>query len=370
MPALGLSARARKARELGLRALSLVLTRPKAVTPRAHYAPRSLDGILILQRGENPSTDYYLRPRLDRSGNRACIADLGQSPNRCEMLDPDGPRSLMVIFCRYATSEWLDALEQRRDRLARVAFFMDDDLPAMMRDADAPPAARGKVALHFGAHVDRLSALCSELWVSTEVLAARYAEAEPRLLRPLPDRPPPEPSAEPPRRLVYHGTDVHPRERRFVLELALRAGAKDPSLTFEIVGDEALVRAASGAPNVQVVAQRPWPEYLASQASRRAAISLAPLWPSLVNDARAPVKAFDAARLGAAGLFADAPAYRGFVHDGEDGRLLPMSLDAWFSAVMELMTDSDRRLHMALAARRRLLDLIADDGGFPDAPEP
>jgi|WetSurMetagenome_2_1015567.scaffolds.fasta_scaffold148431_2 hypothetical protein len=350
-----------------MRALSLALTRPRGVVPRAHYPKRPIDGILVLHRGENPSTDYYLRPRLASAGAPACIADLGSSPNDCPLLRPDGPTALLVVVCRYASPAWLAALEGARERLARVAFFMDDDLPAMMRDPEVPQAARGKVALHFAAHVERLSGLASELWVSTRALAERYADAAPVILHALPEAPPPEPSAAA-RRVVYHATDVHDRERRFVLELARRTAGRDPGLMFEIVGDEALSGAAAGLANVEVVPQRSWPEYRAAMAPGQASISLAPLWPSPLNNARAPVKVFDAARLGAAGLFADAEAYRGFVRDGQDGLLLPMSLDAWISAVLDLAADPLRRLQLAQSARRRLLDMLADRAALPDAP--
>lgn len=368
MPALGLSARARKARELGMRALSLALARPRGVTPRAHYAPRPFDAILILQRGENPSTDYYLRPRLARAGASVCIADLADPPNGCELLRPGGPQALLVVFCRYAAGAWLEALEQQRSRLARVAFFMDDDLPAVVRDPGAPSAARGKAALHFAAHAERLGALASELWVSTDVLAERYAEAHPQVLAPLPEGPPPEASPDTPRKVVYHGTDVHERERRFVLQIARCVAARDPTVAFEIVGDASLRREAADLANVEVVPQRSWPDYLAWQADERAAISLAPLWPSIVNDARAPVKAFDAARLCAAGLYADAPAYRGFVRQGEDGLLLPMAVEAWAEAILGLMSDPGRRRRLAEAAARRLTALLAEPARFPDAP--
>ena len=350
-----------------MRALSLALTRPRGVVPRAHYPKRPIDGILILHRGENPSTDYYLRPRLAGAGTPACIADLGSSPDDCPLLRPDGPSALLVVFCRYASSAWLDAVEAARGRLARVAFFMDDDLPAMMRDPDLPGTARGKVALHFAAHAARLSGLSSELWVSTAVLAERYAEAGAALLCPLPEAPPPEPSAAPARRVVYHATDVHDRERRFVLEVARRTAERDPGLVFEIVGDEALRRAAEGLANVEIAPQRAWPEYRAAQTPGRASISLAPLWPSPVNDARAPVKVFDAARLGAVGLYADAEAYRSFVRDGEDGLLLPMTVDAWTKAILDLAADPAGRLRMAQSARARLQGLLAASPVLPDA---
>ena len=349
--------------------MSLALARPRMVVPRADYPPRRPDGILVLQRGENASSDYYLRPRLAGAGAPAEIADLLQDPGGSPLLAPGGARALTVVFCRYASPAWLQALESVRARLSRVVLFMDDDLPAMMRAAEIPPAARGKAALHFAAHAERLSALCSEVWVSTQALAERYREAQPQVLAPLPEAPPPEPSAEVPPLVVYHGTDVHDRERAFVLQVARRLATLSPGARLELAGEARLVGDAAGLSNVTVVPQRSWPDYLKAQNGRRAAISLAPLFASPLNDARAPVKAFDAARLGAAGLFADAPAYRGAVRDGEDGLLLPMQPDAWAEAIAALLADPERRLRLARMARDRIVRLIASDAGFPAAPK-
>ena len=127
-------------------------------------------------------------------------------------------------------------------------------------------------------------------------------------------------------------------------------------------------RAAAESPNVRISPQLAWPDYLDAQSGRRAGISLAPLFPSPINDARAPVKVFDAARLGAAGLYADAPAYRGFVRDGEDGLLLPMSPGAWASAIVDLARDPQRRLALAVAARERLAGMLRGDRRFPAVP--
>ena len=163
MSPLDISAGVRKARELGLRSLSLAFASPRMVDPQAHYDPLACDGILVLQRGENASTDYYLRPRLESAGVPACIADLDSAPEDCALLGEGGPSALTAVFCRYGAESWLAALRARRERLSRVAFFMDDDLPAMVRDPGLPRAARGKVALHFAAQVDALSRIASTL---------------------------------------------------------------------------------------------------------------------------------------------------------------------------------------------------------------
>lgn len=365
--ALSFSSAMRKARELGRRSLSLATVRPEMVRPRARHGARPHEAVLVLQRGETATSAYYFRTRTQ--DERAVYADLDYDPTGCALLFDESVGALLVVISRYIAPAWLDALEAAGHRVSRVAFFMDDDLPAMMADEDLPAAARGKVAAHYGRHVERLSGLCSEVWVSTPALAARHAEASPLILPPLPEAPPPQPAPACERRVVYHGADVHPRERAFVLEVARRLATLAPGAIVEITGDAALRRAAAAAPNVEVVGQAPWLEYLDRQRGRAAAVSLAPLYPSPVNDARSPVKAFDAARLGAAGLFTDAPAYRDWVRDGVDGLLVPMDPAVWAETIAKLLAAPERRMALAGAARVRLEALNRGRHALPPAPE-
>ncbi len=44
---------------------------------------------------------------------------------------------LFVIICRYIKEPQLRWLEDRRDRLAGVAYFADDDIPAVVTGDEA-----------------------------------------------------------------------------------------------------------------------------------------------------------------------------------------------------------------------------------------
>jgi hypothetical protein len=362
---LGFSSAIRKARELGRRRAALAAARPRMVAPRADYAVRGHDAVLVLQRGPNPSTDYYLRPRLEREAAPWSIADLESDPSREPLLRD--AQALLVVACRYVASNWLDALEAARPRLARVAFFADDDLPAMMADQTLPAAVRGKIAEHFGRHVGRLDALASEVWLSTPALMARYP-ARAALLPPVPEADPAAPSAADQTRVVYHGTDTHADERAFVIEVARRLAARGSRARLEVTGGAGVRRAAAGLADLEVTPQLAWPDYLAAQAGRPAAILLAPLCGGAVNEARAPVKAFDAARLGAAGLYADVTPYRGFVHPGVDGLLTAMDPEAWAAEIDGLLEAPARRHALTLAAAERFKTLRAARPGLPPAP--
>jgi glycosyltransferase involved in cell wall biosynthesis len=309
------------------------------VVPRGSYAGGPVRRVLVLQLGDNPTTDYYLSPRLEASGLAWTTADLRDAP------DLGDPAGLWVIVVRYGASRWIRALRGARG-LAGVSLMLDDDIRAMLFDGSLPWSYRSHVAAWHGRHAMGLSVVVSEIWASTAVLAERCGGAA--VIDPLPEADPPAPSAAAPPLAVYHGGASHAAERRFVIAVARLS----PEVRFEVVG------APEAAPdNVDFVPETGWPAYRATQAGRSAAVALAPLFPSAVNAARAPVKAFDAARLGAAGLYADAPAYRGFVRDVVDGRLLPMRPEAWAEAIADLVAHPAMRLALAEAARARLIDL-------------
>lgn len=315
------------------------------------------DAVLVLQRSPNPSTDYYLRPRLEGAATPWRIVDLTTPPAEVEEMAREDGRRLWVILCRYASARWLSALEGLGPRLVRASWFADDDLMAGMRDAAIPLSMRAHWALHYGRHAGRIGRLANETWVSTPRLAGIYAAMAPRVLNPVPEADPRPPAPADSLLVCYHATRIHAAERRFVAALAKAFPADRVPIRFEITGDRALARELAGLAHVQVVAEQPWSAYRQAQAGRGAAVVLAPLFDTPLNAARAPVKAFDAARLGAAGLYADAAPYAGFVRAEEDGVLAPMRIDAWVDALAELMDNPERRRALAAAAADRLRGL-------------
>lgn len=333
----------------------LLLTRRRAdpVIPRRAFAPGEAGAVLVLQDGANASVDYFLRPRLEAAGQDRpwAIVDLGTAPEAAPLLGRD---DLLVIVCRYISPRWLRALEREIDRLKGVVLFVDDDLPAMVRDRSIPAAARGRILRDHVRHGDRLGALTSALWVTSPVLAEAVAAPAVRILEPLPTERPRDVDRSAPPLVVYHGGPAHRREQAFVLEVAAALAARRPDIRFEITGDAGLERRAAGLDTVDVLPTVPWPAYRRAQAEKQASIMLAPLFDTAVNRARAPVKVFDAARLGAAGLYADHPVYARHVRDGTDGRLLPMDVGAWVGAIEALIAAPDERYALAKAAHDRI----------------
>lgn len=329
------------------------------VTPRGRAASGRPSGVLVLQSGENASVDYFIRPRLETPDNNLpwSIVDLDARPEDVALLAQAG---LFVIVCRYITAPWLSALERSGDRLNGVVLFIDDDLPAMVRDRSLPSAARGRILRDHVRHADRLGAVASAVWVTSRVLGGTLPVPPQRVMEPLPTEVPQPPTQTPSALVVYHGGPTHGREQAFVVEIAAALATRRPDIRFEISGGSDLRQRTSALAQVEVMPAAPWPTYRASQSLRQAAIMLAPLFDTAVNRARAPVKFFDAARLGAVGLYAAGPVYDGFVRDGVDGRLLPMQVETWVRAIETLIDAPDLRETMALAAHARVLDAFAN----------
>jgi len=320
--------------------------------PLRRLRPGPVGGVLVLQAGDNPSVDYFIRPGLEAAGTALPwrIVDLETTPGSLELWARDG---LIVIICRYVTDPWLSALEQNIDRLKGVILFVDDDLSAMVRDRTLPAAARGRILRDHVRHRARLGAVSSGLWVTSPVLAGPAPGPAVRILAAQPTELPPEPLQASPKLVVYHGGPTHRREQAFVAEVAAAVALRRSDIAFEITGDAALQRRTAGVRTVKLVPATAWPTYRKTQARRQAAIMLAPLFDTAVNRARAPVKFLDATRMGAVGLYADSPVYRAHVRDGVDGRLLPMTVSVWADAIETLIDSPGRRFTMARAAHDR-----------------
>ncbi len=311
--------------------------------------------VLVLQHGQNPSTDIYLRRRLSAPGMPpSTIVDIGRERPADHLPGPaaDGSR-VFVIVCRYITGDWLGALERARDGLVGLAYFTDDDLPAMMADKSLPPSYRFRIWRRYGRFRRRLSTLADEIWVSTAALAQRYEGERVRLVPPL-FLPAPRlvRSRTDSVRLFYHGTEAHRREIAWLAGVIAEVQRRRGDTRFEVFGRGAVARLYRDTGRVTVRRPLAWPAFF-DHSARQQDIGLAPLFASAVNAARAPVKFFDITRVGAVGLYSDTAPYSGFLRDGMDGLLLPDDPAAWADAIVALAGDPERRRRLAAAAKAR-----------------
>ena len=328
------------------------------IRPMASYAGKPIRDILVLEHGRNPTTDIYLRPRLKKLGNPPVrYADIRNAARSDEVHE-----GTFVIICRYMSSAWLRKLRNSRRQLAGVAYLADDDMPAALRDGTLPLRYRAKLFRYYGRHVAALSAIVSQLWLSTPDLAKKYKDCGPTVVSPVFV---PAFDEAPMVRIAYHATAAHLAELRWLVGVVAAVQERCPNTLFEIFGDRAVRRLFLDVPRVVVLHPMSWPDYLAYASSCRCDIGLAPLLPSDTNAGRAPVKFFDMARIGAAGIFSDVPPYAGFVHDGVDGVLVRNESPAWSEEIARLVSSPTRRQQLAAAALERCMRALGNPSQLP-----
>ena len=303
-------------------------------------------GYALLELEPNPSSELILQPWLARKSLSRRVLS-GRAASR--FADGD-----YVVIVRYLTPAWRNAIEAARDRLAGVAYFMDDDLWDRAAWAGLPPEYQRRLDERALRHRPWVERHCDALWVSTEALARKYARHAPQLI-------PLAPGAsllaqiDDAVHVAYHGTASHVAEIEWLHPIVAELLARCPQAHFELFGDGRTGPPFLALPRVTLLHPLKWPNYLAYTAATRRHIGLSPLLPTPFNATRGPVKFYDFARMGAAGIYSDVTPFAGFVRDGVDGLLLPNEPARWVEAIVALVGDAPRRAAIAAAARARAL---------------
>lgn len=328
--------------------------------PAGAYAGRRPSRILVLEHGRNPSTDYYLAPRLaaqpDLPWERI---DIGAAAPGAAAI----PEGSFVVIVRYLTPAWARHLLRLQGRLSGAAYFMDDDLPAARGSSELPLRYRYKIHRLFHAQRRSLARLCDRIWVSTPYLAEKYAAAAPVVVAPLPLSAAPE--GDRPLVYFYHGTAAHRAEIEWLRGIVARVQQRVPRLVFMAVGDDGVRRAFAGIPRVLILHPMSWAGYREALPALRHDIGLAPLLEKPFNQGRAHTKFFDISRLGAAGLYSNVPPYADFVRHGADGLLLDNAPETWENAIVALANDPGLRERLLQAAGGRVAQLRARPDALP-----
>jgi hypothetical protein len=313
--------------------------------------------VALLHQGGASTIDHFLRGPLERAGAALTEIDsaLPPEPSSLQQIGECG----LIVAVRYLPRPWLKPLAGLRAGGARLALLLDDDLldPAAMRPL--PRDYRRRLWQRIGRLGPRLPELVDQIWVTSELLALKYAHLGTRLL---PLHPHPDLLSGGPRlQLAYLGTSVHEAEFAWLLPLLEQLQRRHRHTHVELFGDLEINRRFRQLPRVRILHPMRWSNFLAETGAGRIDILLTPLLASAFNAARAPVKMIDAARSGAAGLFSNRPPYLGFVRDGIDGMLLDDDQASWLAAIDRLIADPSERLRLAEAARRRALALSRGD---------
>ncbi|MBY4867911.1 hypothetical protein DIE14_08100 [Burkholderia sp. Bp9017] len=311
---------------------------------------------LVLHQGENPSTDYYVLPRLQELGLPVVYKNLDSAVPEPGDLAP----GTAVIIIRYLNARWARALRIHRVQLARIVYFMDDDLLHPRSWNGLPRPYVKKLRKYCHAHTADIRYLATEYWFSTQALRDRYPERAATLVTP---RALPEDartqrvrnaSAESPILVFYHGSAAHEAEISWLQPIMAQVLARCSNVHFELIGSHAVNVLYRGLPRTRVVHPMDWANYRGHCRLLDGHIGLAPLLPSEFNAARAHVKAYDIARCRAVGLYAAVGPYHEVIRHDENGLLLDNDPQSWVEALCALAGDP-ARLHALRVAAQALL---------------
>lgn len=294
----------------------------------------------ILHTGSNPSTDYYIKPEIERLGCKFEIEHLSDEPSNFRSTNK-------LIIVRYLTENWAKWLHTNRSKFSEIIYFMDDDLLSPSAWQFLPEKYRQKLAENYKVLRKWLPKLASQYWVSTDSLRNTNFDLAPRVItaRPLPgdeilSARMPDNSR---RKLIfYHATASHYDEFVWIRPIVEKILRKNPSIQFELIGDLQINRLFRDLPRTRVLHPMSWETYLAYTSTVSGGLGLAPLLSTPFNDARSTVKRMDIDRMAAKGLYTMNSSYA-LGASPERSLFAPNLPDAWEAEIdgwIESVVDS------------------------------
>lgn len=277
--------------------------------------------ILIIEENDNPSTDYFVMPHAQTLGLPISRLHWKDVPTT-EQLD-----QALVIIVRYLTPAWKKNLEQARDQIAALAYFMDDDIPDTTASRGLPLKYRFKLARYGAWQFSWLMKQRAQLWVSTDFLKNKYTPYQPTQLKPQQI-----PSLTERYRVFYHATASHRAEIEWLHPVIAAVLEQEPKIDFEIIGDHQTHNLYRKLPRTTVVNPMSWGAYQHFIAQPGRHLGLAPYIESPFNAARSYTKVFDIQRAGARGIYAEGGPW-GRHQDPEKMLLLPMVEEVWVNEI-------------------------------------
>jgi O-antigen biosynthesis protein len=168
--------------------------------------------------------------------------------------------------------------------------------------------------------------------------------------------------------LYGSGTNTHDADFREAAEGLVAAMQAEPRLCLRIVGELTVPRElAIFGDRIETIAGMSYRAYLALLAD--ADIALAPLEPTLFNDAKSNIKYLEAASVGVASVCSPRAAFRVIMRDGTNGMMADTPAQ-WRDAVLALARDSDRRAEIGREARIDVLARYAPEAVAVDQVRP
>lgn len=316
----------------------------EAIRPQASRR-NAIQRLVLLTWGENPTFDYYIRPRLDETP--AVVVDMAGDVAGDVVLGPGD----YVLVCRYLNRRWARRIAAARD-LAGVGFFFDDDYVAFLADKAVPLLYRLDVAARTAWPLRVAGSRITDVFVSTPLLRERYGQARATVLHPsagAPDLAPAARESSGPVRIAFHAQLSHLADHALAASIAHAWSGRSGDVIFDVIGPPRARHHWAEFPFARFRTEMSWPEYRRLSREEGADILIAPMLDTPLNRARAPTKAIDAVRMGAAAVLPRSPAYGGL---GDSAVLAEGT--GWHEALRTLVERPDIRRRQAEALRREV----------------
>ncbi|MCP9884372.1 hypothetical protein KBY97_04415 [Synechococcus sp. ATX 2A4] len=311
--------------------------------------PHSGRRLAILHQNAGPTLAYFVRAPAEQA--KFVVTELDSSIAPCASTVALLEKSDNILVVRYLPKPWLRVIQRLASSGATLAFLMDDDLLDPEALKGLPVAYQRRLRERITNQSRFVAKLFSRVWVTSAYLQHKYSHLQPHLLQMCPEAKLfPSRST---RRLAYLGTASHPLEFAWLVGLLEKLQSSRSDCSIELYGDLQVNRQFRHIPGVRILHPMSWSSFLLDSSTRQLDVMLCPLLDHPFNRCRAPIKFFDAARMGAVGIYSDRPPYQGFIHHGEDGILLVDGHDLWLNAINMLLDDQTHLETLAANAKRR-----------------
>lgn len=308
--------------------------------------------VLILEEINNPTTDFYIIPFL----NHKKLSYLKLRLDEIKKFQPN--KNIIIFIVRYLTKDVIHWVERYRQLIEQTYYFMDDDLLDLKGLKELPLRYAWKIfnkTLRFKNWIIKNT----KILVSNDYLKEKYQQYNPFVLPPYPayldfDKLSLNPVFTKPV-CFYHATASHIKEFFWLKDLLESLQQED--LLFELVVDKKIANLYRGLKNVWLVNTMKWQEYLQFSALNYRHIGFALLFDSPFNKGRSYVKFFNIMRSGAVGIYSEHFPLVRLIKEFQAGVVLPMEVEVWKSAVLELASSSEKREKLFEGAKNLLFHL-------------
>lgn len=288
---------------------------------------------LVLSSGITPSVYYYFQTRGQFLGDEhiQCIDTRKRDLNLLKV-----NKNTIAIINRYAGLRALWWLYRQRHQLAKVVYFIDDDMPNAYRASELSWWYGIKTTLKFQVSWWVIQKIGGELWCSTHPLADRFPEIKPQVLPPV-CIPKANHHIEESSVYFYHGTWAHRHEIAWLVPIVREIQNRFPNHIFEIIGNRKVKKMFANIPRVRVLSGMSWEKYLEYSENVHYQVGLAPCFNTPFNQTRSHTKLFDITRVGAVGIYSNTNPYQNVIKDGQAGVLVENNTQDWIDVISTLL---------------------------------